>query len=306
METVTTILTVIVQLSGLVFVVASMLSMGLSLTINQIITPLKNGKLVIMALIANFIIVPLVALALVKITPMLFGAFSEDATIAFILLATAAGAPFLPKLAQMAQGNIAFSVGLMVLLMVVTIFFLPLALPLLLPGVEVDSWEIAKSLIITMLIPLGIGLFIKARYDETAQHLAGVFGNASNTALMLMMGVLLLMNVKTILGSIGTGVIIAGTIFYLLAVAAGYFLALGGNKNTKHVLGLGTGQRNISAALVVAAGNFSDRPDVIISLVVLALVDIVLLLPLAGEIGKRMGGQQATNNNQRTTYHREP
>ncbi len=112
METITTVLTVIVQLSGLVFVVASMLSMGLSLTINQIITPLKNGKLVIMALIANFIIVPLVALALVKITPMLFGAFSEDATIAFILLATAAGAPFLPKLAQMAQGNIAFSVGL--------------------------------------------------------------------------------------------------------------------------------------------------------------------------------------------------
>ena len=292
METITTVLTVIVQLSGLIFVVASMLSMGLSLTVPQIIEPLKNVKLVVLALVANFIIIPILALILVRVIPALFGQFPEDATIAFILLATAAGAPFLPKLAQLAKGNIAFSVGLMVLLMVVTIFFLPIALPLLLPGVEVDSWEIAKSLIITMLVPLGIGLFIKSRYADIAPGLQKTFGQASNTALMLMMGVLLVVNFNTVLSTIGTGVIIAGVIFYLVAVLIGYLLALGGDKNTRNVMGLGAGQRNISAALVVAAGNFADRPDVMIALIVLAIVDMVLLLPLAGEIGKRMGDSQ--------------
>ena len=290
------ILTVVTQLAGLVFVVASMLSMGLSLTVSQIIDPLRNVKLVILALVANFILIPLVAMLLVKIIPTLFSQFPQDASIAFVLLATAAGAPFLPKLAQLAKGNIAFSVGLMVLLMVVTIFFLPIALPLLLPGVEVDSWEIAKSLIITMLAPLGIGLFIKARYADTAPGLQKTFGQASNTALMLMMGVLLVVNFNTVLHTIGTGIIVAGIIFYLVAVLIGYLLALGGDKNTRNVMGLGAGQRNISAALVVAAGNFGDRPDVMISLIVLAIVDMVLLLPLAGEIGKRMGGQQATSN----------
>jgi len=34
----------------------------------------------------------------------------------------------------MARGNIAYSVGLMTLLMVVTIIYLPIVLPLLLPG----------------------------------------------------------------------------------------------------------------------------------------------------------------------------
>ena len=306
METITTVLTVIVQLSGLIFVVASMLSMGLSLTVPQIIEPLKNVKLVVLALVANFIIIPILALILVRVIPTLFGQFPEDATIAFILLATAAGAPFLPKLAQLAKGNIAFSVGLMVLLMVVTIFFLPIALPLLLPGVEVDSWEIAKSLIITMLIPLGIGLFIKSRYADIAPGLQKSFGQASNTALMLMMGVLLVVNFNTVLSTIGTGVIIAGVIFYLVAVLIGYLLALGGDKNTRNVMGLGAGQRNISAALVVAAGNFADRPDVMIALIVLAIVDMVLLLPLAGEIGKRMGGQQATNNAQQSTNNVSP
>ena len=288
-----TILGVIVQLSALVFVVSSMLAMGLSLTIPQIIEPLKNVKLVIMALVANFIIIPILALILVRVIPILFGQFPEDATIAFILLATAAGAPFLPKLAQLAKGNIAFSVGLMVLLMVVTIFFLPIALPLLLSGVEVDSGEIAKSLIVTMLIPLAIGLFIKARYADIAPGLQKTFGQASNTALLLMMGVLLVVNFKTVLGAVGTGLIIAGIIFYLLAVLVGYLLTLGGDKSTKNVMGLATGQRNISAAFVVAAGNFADRPDVMIALIVLAIVDMILLLPLAGEIGKRMGGGEA-------------
>ena len=287
----TEILTVIVKLSALVFVVASMFAMGFSLTIPQIIKPLKNTKLLILSLVANFIVFPAVAYGIVKIMPT-FTSFSEDNGIAFIVLATAAGAPFLPKLAQMAKGNIAYSVGLMTLLMVVSVFFLPVALPLLLPGVTVDPWTIAKSLITTMLIPLGIGLFIKARYEDTAKRLQPVFGQASNTALMLMMGVMLLMNVRTILGVVGTGVILAGIVFYLLALAIGYFMSVGTEKEIKNVMALGTGQRNLSAAFVVAAANFTDRPDVIITLIILVIVDLVLLLPLAGEIGKRVGAAE--------------
>jgi BASS family bile acid:Na+ symporter len=55
------VLTVIVKVSALVFVVSSMLAMGLSLTVPQIIAPLKNLKLVIIALAVNFIAVPMVA-----------------------------------------------------------------------------------------------------------------------------------------------------------------------------------------------------------------------------------------------------
>ncbi len=288
------ILTVIVQLSALVFVVGSMMAMGLSLTIPQITKPLKDVKLLVLALVANFALVPILAYILTLVFSNLFGGFSEDNTIAFLLLATAAGAPFLPKLAQMAKGNVAYSVGLMTLLMVVTVSFLPIVLPMLLPGVEVDAASIAKSLIITMLIPLGIGLFIKARYAEAADHLQPIFGQASNTALLLMMGVLLLMNVKTILGTVGTGALLAGAIFYILSFAIGFYSGFGAEQSVKSVLGLGTGQRNLSAAFVVAGGNFSDRPDVIITLVVLAIVDLVIMLPLAGEIGKRVAARSAS------------
>ena len=282
------ILSVIVKLSALVFVVASMMAMGLSLTIPQIVKPLKDIKLLILALVANFIVVPVMAYILTVILGSLFSGFSDSNRIAFILLATAAGAPFLPKLAQMAKGNIAYSVGLMTMLMVVTVLFLPLALPLMLPGVEVNPWDIAKSLIVTMLIPLGIGLFIKARYEGAAAHLQPIFAQASNTALMLMMGVMLVMNIKTILGTVGTGVILGGILFFLLSFAIGFFLAFGADKGTKNVLGLGTGQRNLSAAFVVAAGNFASDPNVIITLIVMSVIDLFVMLPLGGEIGKRV------------------
>lgn len=69
-----------------------------------------------------------------------------------ILLATAARTPFLPKLAETAKGNVAFSVGLMVMLMVATVVYLPLVLPLLLSGVDVNPWDVASSLVVLMLI----------------------------------------------------------------------------------------------------------------------------------------------------------
>jgi predicted Na+-dependent transporter len=51
----------IAKLSGLIFVVTSMVAMGLSLTVPQIIAPLRNVRLVILALLANFVLIPLIA-----------------------------------------------------------------------------------------------------------------------------------------------------------------------------------------------------------------------------------------------------
>ena len=49
---------------GLLFIVGSMLAMGFSLTIKMIAQPLKNWKIVILALIANFVVIPVVVIGL--------------------------------------------------------------------------------------------------------------------------------------------------------------------------------------------------------------------------------------------------
>ncbi|KTG13390.1 bile acid:sodium symporter family protein [Haloferax profundi] len=267
-------------LSVLVFVVTSMLSMGLSLTVSQILDPLRNASLVAKALAANFVVIPIVAYVLVFVFPL-----SEGQSIGIILLATAAGAPFLPKLVEVAKGNIAFGVGLMVLLMVVTVVYVPLVLPLLLPGVQVNPLDIASSLVVLMLIPLAIGLVVKDRYESIATSVEPVMSQTSTTALVFLTVLMLVLNFDNLVSVVGTGVILALFVFVAVSFAVGYVLG-GPVADNKSVMGLGTGQRNISAALVVAAQNFQD-PDVVTILLVGALVMLVVLMAAGGELGRR-------------------
>ena len=53
------------------------------------------------------------------------------------------------------------------------------------------------------------------------------------------------------------------------------------------MLALGTAQRNVAAAFIIAAGSFADRPVVLSFLAVAGLVMMIVLFPLAGEWSKR-------------------
>ncbi|MDS0295270.1 bile acid:sodium symporter family protein [Halogeometricum luteum] len=256
------------RLSVLVFVVSSMFGMGLALTVAQILEPLRNRRRVAVALLANSALVPLLAYVILLVVPL-----SEAQSVGLILLATAAGAPFLPKLVEAAKGNLAFGVGLMVLLMVVTVAYVPVVLPALLPGVRVDPLDIASSLVVLMLTPLAIGLVVKARYEETADSIQPAVNQAASTALVLLVVLMLVLNYQTVLDVIGTGAIAALLAFVVGSFALGWVLG-GSAAEDRSAMGLGTAQRNVSAALVVGA-----------------TLMLVVLLPLGGELGKRTGSR---------------
>ena len=279
------IISVIARLSVLTFVLSSMLAMGLSLTIQQIWDPLRNVRLVILALLANFILVPALAYLIQLVLPL-----DDGLSTGLILVGCAAGAPFLTKLVQVAKGDAAFSVGLMTLLMVVTVFYLPTVLPVLLPGASVSPWDIARSLIMTMLVPLGIGLFFRARYASAAENLAPHLNQISSMALVLIVVAVLVLEFSAIIGITGTGGILAALIFLVGALAIG--LLLGGiDPSTRPVLGLGTAQRNLAAAMLVAGQSFSDEPNVLVMVMLVLILGIILLMVVGGEMGKRVQAQ---------------
>jgi predicted Na+-dependent transporter len=284
-------LAAIVQVSLLVFVVSSMLAMGFSLTVQAIIAPLKNLRLVLLALAVNFVAVPIVAWGVGEVIGL-----DQDIFTGLIILATAAGAPFLPKLAGAAKGDTAFSVGLMVMLMVTTIIYMPIVLPVLLSGVTINPWDIARSLIVLMLLPLAIGLFVKGRWSSIAEGLQPHMAHASSTALLFLLVGGIILQWSDIVGLLGTGGFIALVLFFLISLVIGYFVG-GSDPKMRSVMGLGTAQRNVSAAMVVGVQNFTDSPDVTSTIIVGALVGLVILLPIAGELGKRMTGSGSSKEN---------
>jgi bile acid:Na+ symporter, BASS family len=264
----------------LCFVVSSMLAMGSGLTIAQIIEPSRNARLLVLALLANFVLMPLGAFALGKVLRL-----DEPFGIGLLILGCAAGAPFLPKLAELAKGNLAFAVGAMVLLMVVTVGFLPVVLPLLLEGVSVDPWKIARSLVLLMLLPLAVGLALKAYYGAMAARVKPTLDWISNVSLILLVLLITAANIDKVLNVFGTRGIFAGLLFIALGFAIGWVLG-GPSNDTRRVLALGTAQRNIAAALVVGSQSFSDE-RVVVMVIVVAIVSLIILMPLSRALASR-------------------
>ena len=261
------------------FVVSSMLALGLSLTVSQIIQPLRNFRLVALALVANFVVMPLIAVALSKVLGL-----EQSFAIGLMLLGCAAGAPFLPKLAQLSKGDVAFSVGMMVLLMVVSVGYLPVVLPMLLPGVTVDPLQIAKSLVLMMLLPLSIALLTKAQADAFAAKVKPALDKLANLGLIVLLVCTIAANIDKVMAVFGTMGILAGALFIVAGYVVGWLLG-GSNMAEKKVMALGTSQRNIAAGLLVASQSFSD-PKVVVMVVVIAVLSMGLM-PFARTLANR-------------------
>ena len=61
------VLNTLYNLMGLVFVLGTICSMGLSLTIAQITGPLRNVRFVIVALLAKFVVPPILSFILIPV-----------------------------------------------------------------------------------------------------------------------------------------------------------------------------------------------------------------------------------------------
>ncbi len=263
----------VVPVALLVFVVSSMLAVGLSLSVRQILVPLRNARLVILSLLANFALMPLAALLIAEALRL-----DQPFTAALLLLGGAAGVPFLPQLADVAKGNRGFAVGLMVLLMVLTVGYMPLVMPLLLEEASVDPTRIARSLVLLMLLPLVVGLAVRARFIEVARRAAPVLTKVSTLSLVIMVGLLLVTNYWSIMGLMGKRLVLASVAFLLVGFGLGWLLG-GPARDTRSVLAMGTAQRYIAAALVVGGQNF-EGPQVVLMVVVVAIVGLIVLMPL--------------------------
>ncbi|MFA6430811.1 MAG: bile acid:sodium symporter [Candidatus Margulisiibacteriota bacterium] len=274
------IIQLLVSLFMFTFILTSLFGAGLGLTIREIAEPLKKMKFVFLALIANFILIPAAAYllsVLLKADPSMQAGL--------VILACCGGAPFLPKLVGLGKGNIASSIGLMVLLMVSTVIFSPILLPYAIPGLSIDPWAIARPQILLMLLPLAIGLALNAWRPSLAGRLKKIFDRISSMSLIAWLILAIFIDYHLVVSAYGTGVYNLTLLFTLATIVIAYLLG-GSSRAERQVMVLGSGTRNIAAALLIAAANFSD-PRVVTVVMIGSLVQFVILFPLAYIQGRR-------------------
>ena len=269
------------QLVTPAFAITTMLAMGMRLTVAQVVEPLRNWKFVAATLALSFVLVPIAAWAIAGLLGL-----EEGVRIGLTLIACAGGAPMIPKLVTIAGGDGAAAVAMVVMLVVVSVVFAPVALPLLLPGLDVDAGAIALNLGWQMLLPLAVGLFVRERYPHEAKDYVDEVASISNFALVLLFLSSLGQNLGGLLDMIGNGGIMATVLLAAVAIVGGYLLGIPAGVE-RRLLALGTAQRNLAAAFIIATANFVDRPVVLTFIAAAGLILMVILFPLAGEWAKR-------------------
>jgi predicted Na+-dependent transporter len=269
-----------------VFILASMLLTGLMVTVGDLVAPLRNKRLLGLSLFANFILVPLIAVALIILIPM-----NPELAAGLLLISIAAGAPSTAKVAQFTGGNVARAVSLSIILTIITVIITPFLVPFILEGAQADPLAVMANLVVMILIPLVLGIIIKSRSEPLASRIRPVADWASNISIaviFLTFGIIFLSRLREIVstssGAIAVGVAI---VFTLLALGLTYLLG-GLEKDARQDLAFGAGFRNATAALVVIFAAFTDMAnDVLLMVLMVTIFAIIIVSILVGIIFKQ-------------------
>ncbi|MEX3566718.1 bile acid:sodium symporter [Micrococcus endophyticus] len=267
----------------MVFVLTAMLNVGMTQDPGKILAHLSDWRYLARMVVANFFVVPGVMILFLAIfdvpTPYAF---------ALVIFSMAAGAPLLLKLTSASDNDISAGATVQMVLMVATVLILPWLLPLVIDGVEVSAWEVAQSLLLQMLLPLGVGLVLFRVAEGFVAKVQPWVAKVSNVALYALLAATLIgylpeMADGRLWKAIGVGLLVLLVAFYV-----GYGTGHGDTERSQ-IGGLGTGQRNTAAAMLVAQSN-ADDPMVFVTATLLNTLGMVMLLAVA----KRLAGDDAS------------
>ena len=263
-----------------IFVVSSMLSIGLAVQRAQIVAPLRSPAWILRALLANFVLAPVVALSIGAVLTI-----DPGYELGLLLLGFAAGAPLLPKLAEAGRADVASATALMVLLMAASVVVMPLALPLFVKGAQVNPWQIAAPLVVLMLAPLALGMAARRLVPRIGARLLPVLTKTSNIGFVAVVLLICGTNLTALAAVLGSGAIGAAMLFVVLLFAGAW--ALGEpHPAGRRLLGYATAGRNVGAALVTAGASAAE-PKATVMLIVTGVVGLVSLLAVTTWVRRR-------------------
>lgn len=235
-----------------------MLAIGLGVTIADLLLVARNWVLLGKALLANYVIVPLITIGLL----LLFRPADPTVSAGFLILAACPGAPFGPPCVRIARGNVTVAVGLMVILAATSAVLAPLLLFILLPllpsnkPLQVDAVKIVGALLITQLVPLCVGLAIRRWRPALADTLQTPANRFSSAFSLVTIGVILYAQMR-ILTAIDLRGYIGMSVLMVASLLAGWVCSEPGPENRRS-MALTTVLRNVGVGLVIAAGSFAD------------------------------------------------
>jgi BASS family bile acid:Na+ symporter len=277
---------------AVIFIITSMVTLGLSNTVPAVLATLKDKNLIIRVLLASFILVPALAYLLVAGLHLPLGL-----AIGMILVGTAAGSPFLPRAIQIPAEKHAVAGAMAVLLTILSVFYIPVVAPFMIPGAAlINPLYLFMALVVMILVPLGLALHMRSgREDKVARLLPWLDRTSYGAFFAAFIGVIYVF-FDQMTAIIGYGGLTAIIIFIPAAFGFGYLLG-GHEAGMRGVLAFGTAQRGLAVALVLPILDLLSRyfipdssvydPTVLIMILTLGIIGLIILMMLGKKLAKR-------------------
>jgi BASS family bile acid:Na+ symporter len=272
---------------------ATGIALGASIRPRQILDATNRPGLIARVIALDMVLIPVVMWACVR----LLVPDSEYAT-GLLLVAFASAGPLGIKLAQVAGGDVAYAIGIVVVLEVANVLVVPAWATLLIPGpVATIAVDMARTLLIYIALPITVGLLLKRWRPVPAAEVARISQRASDLGLVAVLALVLIRHAGFVLDAVGSGAPVAAAITVGFALAAGWLLG-GPARGTRITSSLVTGVRANGVALAIAASSFAGMPRVEVGILVFGLFSVfgptVFAVLIANRTERRGIGVDAT------------
>ena len=257
-----------------------MFCLGLTLEAKDFLLVIKRGKAVLGGL-AGQLLMPAIALAVAKVMHL-----DPIFTIGLVLIACCPGGSSSNIFSMLAKGDVALSVSLTALSSIITLFTLPLIMQFVTAsvgqqvGVQLPVKNLLMQNLVTMLLPIVIGIIIRYYKPQLAARIAKVLSKMAFPALMFLAGIFFVQHRDTI----ATNFSVLGLAVTALLLAAALFACLlcyvfGLQTKERRTIIIEVGMQNAAQAIAIASSPFvfNDGRFAIPAILYALMMNVVLL-----------------------------
>jgi BASS family bile acid:Na+ symporter len=259
-----------------VFVISTMLGLGLQVPLERIERGVRDWRTIATGSLLNLAVIP--ALGLLAASSLELDA---DIRTGYLLIAFSPAAPYAVKLIEIARGEVASSIGLIITLQLAGLVSVPVLVHLFLDSATgLEYPQLFASILILQLAPLVIGLIGKGTKRVGSPGTAGAIGALSNLSFAVLVALVLVHDLPRVVRILDIRVLTAVVGLILASLAMGALLA-GRDPAARRSLGLISAARKGGLALVIATSTFGGHDDAVIMIVAYALIELVVLTAVA-------------------------
>ena len=252
-------------------------------------SPLFRAGLLARSLLSVIVLVPLALLVLILILEPL--GVTMPTILALIVLAAAPGAPLLTVRVLKAGGDFQYAVALQVVVSLLATITVPLTLLLfaqLLPVIPEDAVQpvhVLKIVVIIQLIPIILGMVIRAIRASFADWLVKWVAKVSKVMMLALLLVVIVAGFPSLFSE-GILSLIAVILFVIACLVIGHLFG-GPGIQFKSTLAIGTLARNIGLALLIIGINKAVA-ELLPPIIAFLIVGFLLGLAYSALIKKRI------------------